>query len=84
MGRCSFHIPAAQESVAEAIHSASQAAGASYIDSAGWFCYDSVCPEVVDHTIVYFDPGHISASYAAALASVFRTTFLKAIGQRSA
>jgi peptidoglycan/LPS O-acetylase OafA/YrhL len=83
MRRCSFSFPAAQLRVAATIASTTQAVGASYIDTNGWFCFQGECPLIVGHTIVYFDPGHITATYASALASVFRSAFLKAISQRS-
>jgi peptidoglycan/LPS O-acetylase OafA/YrhL len=81
MGRCSFSFPAAQLSVADTIASTSQAVGASYISTTGWLCFDDDCPMVVGHTIVYFDPGHVTATFASALANVFRAAFRRAISQ---
>ena len=79
MGRCSISVPSAQLSVADTIASTSQALGASYIHTTDWLCFDGDCPMVVGHTIVYFDPGHITATYASALANVFRAAFVHAI-----
>jgi SGNH domain (fused to AT3 domains) len=83
MGRCSFSFPAAQLRVAATIASSTDGAGATYIDTKGWLCFQDECPMIVGHTIVYYDPGHITATYASALASVFRSAFSKAITHRS-
>ncbi len=81
MGRCSISVSSVQLGVADTIASTSQALGASYIQTSGWLCFDGDCPMVVGHRIVYFDPGHITATYAAALANVFRTAFRQAISR---
>ncbi len=41
-----------------------QAAGAAVIDPAPWFCVATVCPVVVQDTIVYMDSSHITSNYA--------------------
>jgi hypothetical protein len=84
MARCSVNFPIAQLRVADTIASTSRSAGAAYIDTNGWLCVEGRCPMVVGHTIVYRDPGHITATYASALANVFRTAFRNMIRQRTA
>jgi hypothetical protein len=45
-----------------------RASGAYYIDTLWWFCSEySICPAIVDDTLVYRDDNHITATYAALL-----------------
>jgi len=53
--------------------------GLGFIHTRGWFCSGYECPMVVGHTIVYRDTGHITTTYAAELAPVFRRAFAAAI-----
>jgi parallel beta-helix repeat protein len=41
-----------------------KAAGAAIVDPTPWFCIGTVCPVIIQHTIVYFDTSHITAAYA--------------------
>lgn len=52
--------------------------------TSGWLCAQNICPMVVGHTIVYFDPGHIAIDYANELSAVFRDAFRTAIARRGA
>ena len=83
MTRCSMNPTPAQLDLASALKGAAQGAGARYIDTTPWFCYQSTCPMVVGHTIVYVDPGHVTATYASELDGVFRAAFRAAIDARS-
>jgi hypothetical protein len=56
--------------------------GVGYIDTLPWFCAhsrgsttDELCPLVVNHTIDSIDRGHVSKTYALALAQPFRAAF---------
>ena len=69
----------AQLDLGSALKGAAQGAGARYIDTTPWFCYQNTCPMVVGHTIVYLDPGHITATYATQLAAPFRAAIDQAI-----
>jgi hypothetical protein len=51
----------------------------SILKTRGWFCYQSQCPMVVGHTIVYRDTGHITQAYALQLAAPFRAAFRRCI-----
>jgi peptidoglycan/LPS O-acetylase OafA/YrhL len=51
----------------------------SLLKTRGWFCYQSQCPMVVGHTIVYRDTGHITQAYARQLAAPFRAAFRRCI-----
>jgi peptidoglycan/LPS O-acetylase OafA/YrhL len=46
-----------------------------FIDSTGWFCYQSTCPLVVSNIITYRDFNHVSQTYATALGGAFRAAF---------
>ncbi len=79
MGRCSTTLTPDQQTVRADIATAAQGAGAQYIDTVGWFCYQSRCPMVLGHFIAYRDEGHVSVAYVTELAPQFRTAFRKAI-----
>ena len=49
-----------------------------YIDTKGWFCFQNECPMVIGNTVVYWDFGHITKTYASELAAPFRAAFRKA------
>jgi SGNH domain (fused to AT3 domains) len=46
--------------------------GVGFLDTQGWFCFESQCPAVIGHTIAYKDPHHITAAYSVRLAWTFR------------
>jgi peptidoglycan/LPS O-acetylase OafA/YrhL len=46
------------------------AAGAGYINTQPWFCYDLTCAVIVDNLLVYRDDNHITATYASWLTPV--------------
>jgi peptidoglycan/LPS O-acetylase OafA/YrhL len=46
------------------------AAGASYINTQPWFCYDLTCAVIVNNILVYRDDNHITATYASWLTPV--------------
>ena len=48
------------------------AAGAGYINTQPWFCYDLTCAVIVDNLLVYRDDNHITATYASWLTPVDR------------
>jgi peptidoglycan/LPS O-acetylase OafA/YrhL len=81
LGSCSSSPSSADLATGQTISSAATAAGAAYIDTRGWFCFNNVCPMVIDRTIAPRDnAGHITVTYAAELGQVFRLAFRKAIG----
>ncbi len=43
--------------------------GLTYVDMINFICTPTVCPPVVDNVIVWRDDGHLTATYAASLAS---------------
>ncbi len=54
------------------------------IDTMPWFCADQICPTVIGNTIAYVDTGHVTATYALALAAPFRAAFRQAVSSTSA
>jgi peptidoglycan/LPS O-acetylase OafA/YrhL len=51
----------------EAAMAAQQEAGATVIETVGWFCYAGACPVITGNTLVYRDSHHISTPYARSL-----------------
>jgi hypothetical protein len=48
--------------------------GGTFIDTTAWFCASGYCPAFVGSTPTYFDSGHISQEYSAALGPVLAET----------
>jgi len=53
--------------------------GFGLLKTRSWFCYQSQCPMVVGHTIVYRDTGHITQAYAIELVAPYRAAFRRCI-----
>jgi peptidoglycan/LPS O-acetylase OafA/YrhL len=68
-----------QLSVYRDVAGAVTAAGAGFIDTIGWFCFENQCPMIVGHTIAYRDNQHISTTYALELRQLFRDAFKQAL-----
>jgi peptidoglycan/LPS O-acetylase OafA/YrhL len=49
------------------------------MDPVGWFCYKRLCPLVLGHTVAFADYGHVTRTYATALAPPFRAAFRAAL-----
>jgi peptidoglycan/LPS O-acetylase OafA/YrhL len=83
MATCSSKGTPRQLGTSSAIAAAANAHGVGYIDTLGWFCAhprgstDELCPLVVGNTITAVDRGHVSQTYALALANSFRVAFRK-------
>jgi peptidoglycan/LPS O-acetylase OafA/YrhL len=58
-------------SIVHALAALARIHGAGFLDTTGWFCFSSLCPTVVGHTIAYIDTGHLSKTYATQLARAF-------------
>jgi peptidoglycan/LPS O-acetylase OafA/YrhL len=39
-----------------------------FVDPESWFCYERLCPSVIDGVIPYYDSGHLTIAYAQYLA----------------
>jgi hypothetical protein len=53
-----------------AIRAMAKANSVQDIDTAPWFCSATVCPAVIDGTLVYRDNNHITAAYSRFLGGV--------------
>jgi hypothetical protein len=53
--------------------------GVGVIDPLGWFCYKTLCPLAIGHTIAFADSGFVSGVYATALGPPFRAAFRAAL-----
>jgi hypothetical protein len=54
--------------MAEATHRAADTAGAEFLVTEQWFCWDGLCPTVVGRLVTHRDVEHISIPYAEYLA----------------
>jgi len=75
MKTCSYTEESSQAETTASVESATKAFG-SFVDSTPWFCYQTVCPMVIGHIVVYFDHSHITTPYTEELTPLF-TTALK-------
>ena len=68
MASCAFEMsPDAIRATASNAQAAA-ATGGSFVDLTDWFCSDNICPSAINQMTVYFDPGHITATYGRELA----------------
>jgi len=79
MKTCTHKLSADQISIYAQMKAAAKSAHAGWIETRGWFCYQSLCPQVVGHTITYLDHSHITQTYATQLMTVFRKAFRQAL-----
>jgi hypothetical protein len=79
MRTCTSKLSTAQIAVYMAAEHAARDAGAAFLNTIGWFCYDRECPEVVGHTATYREDDHMSHSYAKVLGYRFHFAFVHAI-----
>jgi hypothetical protein len=68
--------------LAEERHAA-DLAGVDYIDPTLWICPSSPCPVVLGNFLVYRDAGHLTATFAAALATRLGTAVLSDLASAS-
>jgi peptidoglycan/LPS O-acetylase OafA/YrhL len=60
--------------MAEATHRAADTAGAEFLVTEQWFCWDGLCPTVVGRLVTHRDVEHISIPYAEYLAPEIKRT----------
>ncbi|HEU5372854.1 MAG TPA: acyltransferase family protein [Gaiellaceae bacterium] len=58
--------------------------GFGFLQTEGWFCYETVCPMVIGNKIAYRDGSHVSATYSQDLATLFHAAFQQALGAKHA
>ncbi len=84
MNACSHTLTALQAPLDAEGAALAKGHGAGFIDTVGWFCYESKCPMVIGKTIAYSDLGHVTQTYSLELSTVFRTAFLRAVADTKA
>jgi hypothetical protein len=72
---CAAQVSARWRTYAGAELQAATSAGAAFLDSRPWFCIADQCPAVVSDLPVLFDGRHLTAVYAAAIASTMAPAF---------
>ena len=82
MKTCTTRQQASQARADATIGSNAHRSGVGLVNTRGWFCARArtwgngfLCPMVVNRTIVFYDHGHITKTYALELAQQFRTDF---------
>ena len=53
--------------------------GIALIEAQMWVCPTEPCPVIIKNTLVYFDPGHMTATFSASLSSKLNAAIKKAI-----
>lgn len=48
-----------------------------FINPNEWLCYDGRCPSIIDNTPVYWDGAHLTQTFAAKLAPLFRAFLIE-------
>jgi hypothetical protein len=56
----------------EAAMAAQQEAGATVVETVGWFCYAGECPVITGNTLIYRDSHHMSTPYARSLTTLLQ------------
>jgi hypothetical protein len=75
---CVREIPGIWRAVGGGESLAADAAGATYVDTSGWFCYSGRCPGFIGSTPVTVDGTHVSWKTSAELGPVLREALRKA------
>jgi hypothetical protein len=60
---------------------ATEAAGGTFLNTLGWFCFQHQCPTVIGNTIAYRDDSHVSVTYALQLRELFRDAVNRAMSE---
>jgi hypothetical protein len=53
--------------------------GVTLIEPQMWVCPSNPCPVIIKNTLVYFDPGHMTATFSATLSPKLNAAIYKAI-----
>jgi hypothetical protein len=78
LGGCMTTWPSSALAAYDAVARGARAAGAAFLQTRGFVCFERQCPAVVLHTIVWVDTNHLTGIYSAQLAAPFRAAFLRA------
>jgi hypothetical protein len=80
MKTCSYNETAGQAETTAGLAAATKAFGV-FLDSTPWFCYRTVCPMVIGHTVVNFNRSHMTTQYAEELAPLFSAAMERLLAQ---
>ncbi|WP_427172161.1 acyltransferase family protein [Arthrobacter sp. 92] len=69
---CEYTVPPSFTITARAMKDATDAAGATFIDTRSWFCSGNTCPAFIRDTPLKRDAVHTTRQYAVLLAGVFK------------
>jgi hypothetical protein len=83
MATCTAAWPPASLRAYDRVAATTKQLGVGFIATRGFFCFQRRCPAVIGHTIAYWDNSHVTAPYAAQVASAFRAGFLRAAAAAS-
>ncbi|MDX6296901.1 MAG: hypothetical protein QOI51_758 [Nocardioidaceae bacterium] len=67
LGECAFPPSHRWRLLFHAEHVVANRGGYQFVDTAPWFCADSLCPAVIGSTVPYRDREHLTTEYAAEL-----------------
>jgi peptidoglycan/LPS O-acetylase OafA/YrhL len=67
LGQCTTAVTSSLTDPEATIQSVARSAGAVFLPTWQWFCYDDLCPSVINKMIVYIDTAHVSNTYASYL-----------------
>jgi hypothetical protein len=81
LAKCTSRLAPVQVSLYEDAARAASSSGAQFLDTLGWFCFESQCPMVIGHVVTYREDDHISMTYATALKELFRAAFVHALSE---
>ena len=81
LATCTSTLSPAQISVYLAAERATTHAGAAFLDTISWFCFERQCPSVVGHTVTYREHDHITATYATERRGLFRDAFIQGVAK---
>ena len=79
MATCTTTWPAEALAFYDQVERSVTSAGAGFLRTRGFVCYERSCPAVIGHTIAWVDNNHMSATYAAELGAPFRAAFVRAL-----
>lgn len=77
MRTCTTTWPASAFAQYDRVARGSSDLGVSFLPTRGFVCYGQRCPAVVGHTIVWMDDNHMTFTYSAQVAPVFRHELLE-------
>jgi hypothetical protein len=79
---CADTLTTPEADVTQQVAQLAQDEHVGFIDTTGWFCYESDCPLVIGNLVAYRDDNHVGYTYSSALSQAFRGALNTLIGPR--